>query len=170
MGKVCNGKAFNDLKGYQKTPLGRRQYKLWCSMLSRCYNEKALERRPTYKGCQVCVRWRKFSNFIKDLPSIPGYQNWLISRDYQLDKDILLKGNKLYHPKLVCFVHRDINSGEANIRVQGKKCLADINNITLEYESIGDMSRKLGIPRTTLRHWLKGQYPNQNKYNVRYKD
>lgn len=37
----------------------------WHSMISRCYNNKFIEKNPTYKGCIVCDEWHNFQNFAK---------------------------------------------------------------------------------------------------------
>lgn len=80
-----------------------KSYKTWIALLQRCYNLKTQEKYPTYIGCSVCEEWLYFSNFKKwyDENYIEGYQ---------LDKDILMKGNKIYSPETCCFVPKRINS------------------------------------------------------------
>ena len=80
-------------------------YNLWRQMLKRCYNEKSLERRPTYKGCSVCSEWLIYSNFEKWVLDVKN----CYKVGYQLDKDILVKGNKLYSPQTCCLVPQNIN-------------------------------------------------------------
>jgi hypothetical protein len=77
-------------------------YVVWCDMLRRCYSEKYHKKKPTYKGCSVCEEWLLFSNFKRwfDENHIDGYV---------LDKDILVKGNKVYSPDACCFVPNDLN-------------------------------------------------------------
>ena len=78
----------------------------WRSMLNRCYYEPSLNRRPTYKSCSVCKEWLIYSNFKQWLENPEnGYRD-----DYHLDKDILVKGNKVYSPQTCCFVPQEINS------------------------------------------------------------
>lgn len=105
--KIVYGVAHNDYAGRIKEN-GKhiRSYRSWISMLSRCYGEKELNNRPSYKGCSVCDEWLLFSNFKKwfDDPT-NGYQN-----GYCLDKDILIKGNKVYSPNTCCFVPNEINT------------------------------------------------------------
>lgn len=75
-------------------------YCRWTSMISRCYGKQVKE---YYNNCTVCDEWLLFSNFRK----------WMIEQDWEnksLDKDILVKGNREYHPDKCCFVHRDINA------------------------------------------------------------
>lgn len=77
-------------------------YAKWKSMLQRCYSEKYVDRRKCYVGCSVCEEWLRFSNFKRwfDKNYIEGYY---------LDKDILVKGNKVYSPNSCCFVPHEIN-------------------------------------------------------------
>lgn len=78
-------------------------YKHWSSMLSRCYSEKYHAIEPTYIGCSVCEEWIYLSKF----------KQWFeenYSNGYQLDKDIIYKGNRVYSPKTCCFVPRELNT------------------------------------------------------------
>lgn len=81
-------------------------YEIWRSMLQRCYDEKALQRNPTYKNCLVCKEWLYYPNF----------KSWYDNNYYDvddeqmcLDKDILFKGNKIYSPETCIFVPHNIN-------------------------------------------------------------
>ena len=80
-------------------------YALWKSILSRCYGKEYLK-RATYKNCSVCNEWLFYSNFKKwfDDP-INGYR-----KGYHIDKDILVRGNKIYSPDTCCFVPPEINT------------------------------------------------------------
>ena len=83
-----------------------RVYETWKSMLQRCYDKKYQEKRPTYKDCEVCDEWYNFQNFAK----------WYEENYYEikgekmcLDKDILVKHNKIYSPETCIFVPNNIN-------------------------------------------------------------
>jgi hypothetical protein len=83
-----------------------KQYSVWVSMLSRCYNEKLHNRQPAYKDCTVCKEWHNFQTFAA----------WFDENYYEvneqrvhLDKDILVKGNKIYSPETCLFVPQNIN-------------------------------------------------------------
>ena len=79
-------------------------YSYWISMLSRCYNKRLT--LPTYKDVNVCKEWKCFQNFAKWFED-----NWkTYMQGWQLDKDILQKGNKIYSPETCCFVPVEINS------------------------------------------------------------
>lgn len=78
-------------------------YQAWTSMLKRCYSPKLQERQPTYKGCSVSEEWLTFSNF----------KSWMEKQDFeemQLDKDILLEGNKVYSEETCVFVSGKVNN------------------------------------------------------------
>ena len=102
---VC-GIGFNSGGNYE-TSLNKKQlkvYKLWAAMMNRCYNPIYLKQKPNYIGCAVCEEWHDFQNFAK----------WFYSErfhifKYELDKDILIKGNKIYSPETCCLVPHSIN-------------------------------------------------------------
>lgn len=76
-------------------------YRTWKSMLRRCYDLNY--ERKTYKDCSVCEEWHLFSNF----------KAWMEKQNYQglhLDKDVLVKGNKVYSPDTCVFIPNEINA------------------------------------------------------------
>jgi hypothetical protein len=82
-------------------------YLKWQRMFVRCYDEKYQDRHPTYIGCSVAEEWHNFQNFAK----------WYDDNFYQiegenmhLDKDILVKGNKVYSSETCIFVPKPINT------------------------------------------------------------
>ena len=82
-------------------------YKCWQGMLKRCYSVKYQEKYQTYKGCSVCTDWLYYSNFKKWYDDNYYEIDGKIS---QLDKDILIKGNKVYSPNTCVFVPNFINT------------------------------------------------------------
>ena len=83
-----------------------KSYEIWVGMLRRCYDEKYILKQPTYKGCSVTPDWLYFSNFKKWFDD--NYNPEIMS-DWQLDKDLLIRGNKAYSPHNCCFVPQDLN-------------------------------------------------------------
>lgn len=83
-----------------------KAYSLWGGILGRCYDAKYQQKQPTYKGCLVDERWHNFQNFAKWFEE--NY-NPEIMQGWQLDKDILVKGNKIYSSETCCFVPQEIN-------------------------------------------------------------
>lgn len=78
-------------------------YKVWRAMLLRCYNEVTQNRHPTYKGCTVVEEWHKLTAF----------HGWFIQQgDWEgcdLDKDLLVPGNKIYGPNTCIKLPKYIN-------------------------------------------------------------
>ena len=99
---VC-GVGFMGVGDYSRIA-NPKTYRIWNSMLSRCYSEKEQLKCPTYIGCSVTKEWHNFQNFAQWYND-----NYPVGKDnYQLDKDIKIKGNKVYGPDTCLFVsHRD---------------------------------------------------------------
>ncbi len=83
-----------------------KEYRLWCNMLNRCYGEKYQQKCPTYSGCLVSENFKYFQYFAKWCQSQIGFGLAM----YQLDKDILTRGNKVYSETTCVFVPRRINN------------------------------------------------------------
>ena len=81
-------------------------YNCWKNMLRRCYSAKCQEKNPTYIGCYVCNEWLYYQNFKKWYNE--NYYE-INNKTSQLDKDILIKGNKVYSPDICVFVPNFIN-------------------------------------------------------------
>lgn len=81
-----------------------RLYHLWRTMLARCYCDKMQARQPTYIGCTVDERWHDFQNYAEWYTS-----NEFFDSGYQLDKDVLIKGNKIYSPDTCCLIPQELN-------------------------------------------------------------
>lgn len=80
-------------------------YECWRSMLIRVYDPLYKKRFPTYSDCEVCSEWltlSKFKKWFEDPDN--GYR-----QGYHMDKDILVKDNKIYSPQTCCFVPQEIN-------------------------------------------------------------
>lgn len=77
-------------------------YTKWTGILERVYSEELQKKYPTYIGCTVCEEWKLFSNF----------KAWMEEQDWEgkeLDKDLLVRGNKLYSPDTCIFVSLAVN-------------------------------------------------------------
>ena len=93
-----NGKYF-DLKD----PYIKRAYHLWHNMLQR------VAENDMYNNVSICSRWVCFAEFLKDLPLIKGYENWVKATEkysWCIDKDIMQQDTpqKIYSPETCCFV------------------------------------------------------------------
>lgn len=71
------GVGINDCIG-ESSANGKEKkfYKVWQSMIARCYDPKYHARSPAYIGCEVCKEWHKLSAFKKwfDENYIEGYE------------------------------------------------------------------------------------------------
>lgn len=85
------------------------EYKKWRWMLLRCYNQDELEKEPSYKECEVCDEWMNFQNFAKWI-----HENMYECDNLELDKDLLVTGNKLYSPHTCCLIPHEINYAVSN--------------------------------------------------------
>ncbi len=121
--------------GVYNSLIHRKMWDVWHSILGRCYSEEVQKNRPTYKGCSVDENWHNFQVFaewFEENYNPETMQGW------HLDKDILVKGNKIYSPETCCFVPNEIN------------CL-----FKTEYESSNTFRNRIRVT-------------SQGKYNVRY--
>lgn len=99
----------NKYGGYlgSKVPTDKYISAMWENMFSRCYSKKEIEKHPTYKDCYVCEEWFCYSTFYSWFKDNKWGNN-----DLKLvpDKDILMKGNKVYSPNTVILVPHRINT------------------------------------------------------------
>lgn len=104
--KSIFGKGFIGEGQYNITKNGKRtnEYNKWLHMFERIYATEYKEK--CYEGCSICKEWHNFQIFAKwcneNYYEIDGEQ-------IQLDKDILIKGNKIYSPETCIFVPEKIN-------------------------------------------------------------
>ena len=80
-------------------------YKKWLSILYRCYHSTQKEHSKSYNSCVVCDEWLYLSKFKQwfDNP-----ENGFI-KGYEIDKDLLSNGSKIYSPDTCCFLPPEIN-------------------------------------------------------------
>ena len=99
---VCNIGYIGEEKYNKNNKYNPKIYPIWGGIIRRCYDDKAQEKTPTYIDCSVDERWHNYQNFAK------WYEENYVE-GFHLDKDILIKGNKIYSPETCCFVPREIN-------------------------------------------------------------
>lgn len=95
---ICDRGKYKGIQNGKQTKV----YTTWHSMIVRSYSKKTHKRLNTYKNCSVVDEWLYFQTFAEWF-----YKNYLDG--YELDKDILIKGNKVYGPDTCCFVPKQIN-------------------------------------------------------------
>ena len=79
-------------------------HSLWRNMIERCYNEKFHQRQPTYIDCTVSDEFKDYSKWREWYDNYPYKQD-----DWHMDKDLLIKGNKVYSESTCVFIPREIN-------------------------------------------------------------
>lgn len=94
--------------GFTDTPckIEPRLHSIWNGMFSRCYNPNYHKKYVSYQDCEVAGDFKYLSKFISWAKLQKGYNH----TGYQLDKDILIKGNKVYSEDTCCFVPKDLNT------------------------------------------------------------
>lgn len=76
---------------------GNPYWRKWQNIFDRLRADK------TYQDCSICDAWLTYSNF----------EAWMETKDWhgkELDKDILIPGNKIYYPDACCFVSKELNT------------------------------------------------------------
>lgn len=97
--------------GTKYTSVDSKQYNMWTSMLRRCYGGSAAGKDASYEGCFVEEYLHGFENFYDFVTPMKGF-----SLGYQLDKDLLVRGNREYRRDRITFLPKIIN-----VAIQGSK-------------------------------------------------
>lgn len=92
VGYLGKGKYKSDKVGYQ----------VWLDMIKRCYSPKSEHTARCYSGVTVDVEWHNYQNFAKWF-----YENYTCG--WQVDKDFLVRGNRVYGPETCVFLPRHLN-------------------------------------------------------------
>ena len=114
--KTVYGVGFLNIE--QSTLKRTKSYTTWYSMVERCYSENFYKKYPSYIGCTLYEDWHDYYIFKK----------WYDENYYEiegeiicLDKDILVKGNKIYSPNTCVFAPNRVNCLILNVKAKRGK-------------------------------------------------
>ena len=82
-----------------------KEYTLWTDMLRRCYSDTFKKKYPTYIDCEVSNKFKNYEYFYEWCQNQIGFDN----QGWHLDKDSLVKGNKVYSESTCVFLPVEIN-------------------------------------------------------------
>lgn len=93
-----------------------KTYKTWVGVIERCYlvGSDGKHRYPSYADCSVSEEWHNFQNFAEWYEAQEKGEGW------QIDKDILVVGNRIYSKETCCVVPSQINTLTNNNTPTGK--------------------------------------------------
>ena len=92
-------------EGFKQSDSQSYSFQLWKNMLKRCYSEVSFKKSPSYEQCLTSETFNDYQQFKTWCNSQLGFGN----TGWELDKDILVKGNKIYSEDTCCFVPKEIN-------------------------------------------------------------
>ena len=82
-----------------------KEYMLWAHMLQRCYSDTFKKKNPTYEGCEASENFKYYEYFYEWCHKQIGFG----VEGFELDKDLLVKGNKVYSENSCVFIPVEIN-------------------------------------------------------------
>lgn len=151
-------------------------YTRWQSMISRCYNPNDINYK-TYgkRGCTVDKHWHKLSNYIEDISKKENYDKLLSNgKGWHVDKDVLIKGNKIYSNETTLIISAEDNSKERitrnNPTPRKEVIQLDMKGDLLnEYSSISEAHEKTGVAKSGISNCCNGVYSNAGGFIWKFK-
>lgn len=87
-----------------------KEYRAWVDMLKRCTKGFYRNKNMAYEDCEVGEEFLYYPNYYKWITSQENYEVWKNTPNFAVDKDIIVKGNKIYAPDKCCLVPNRINN------------------------------------------------------------
>lgn len=104
---ICNVGMIGDKYNIKKC---KKEYEVWKHMIRRSFDDKFKNINTTYKDVTCCNEWLCFTNFYEWIYTQENFDRWSNNDDWALDKDIIIKGNKIYSPDTCCLVPQYVNT------------------------------------------------------------
>ena len=82
-----------------------KEYVLWCHMLTRCYSDDFKKKNQAYEGCKCSENFKSYEYFYEWCNKQIGFG----VKGFELDKDLLIKGDKVYSESTCVFLPAEIN-------------------------------------------------------------
>jgi len=117
-------------------------YSYWNCIMERGYCPKYHEKRPTYRDCSVVKEWHNFQNFAE------WFYRQIKEDGWELDKDLICKGNRVYGPDTCCFVPRALN-------------------ILIPHRKQGDRNYPIGVHKVPHKEYYTSNCNDENGKTVR---
>ena len=117
-GTKVAGVGINDLGPVGMTVNGKRKvhfsYAAWSNMLRRCYIEACHKRFPSHIGVTVTSDWLLFSNFHKDVQTMPGYgrEGYVLTLDPDSPSRVYSMETAVWIPLDECMHYEDLARAE----------------------------------------------------------
>lgn len=84
-------------------------YTIWYKMIARSYDDKTQKLQPAYIGCSVDPYFHSFQNFADYYINHQCY-----GLGFHIDKDLLVRGNRVYGPDTCTMLPPEVNSALAS--------------------------------------------------------
>lgn len=81
------------------------EYEKWRGLLRRCYSEKERDKFPAYRDCKVSSNFKSYEFFYEWFNKQVGSD-----KGFELDKDLLFKGNKTYSEDTCVLLPKELNN------------------------------------------------------------
>lgn len=133
-----------------------KAYSVWRGMIDRCYCKKQQKKKPSYIGCSVCDEWHNFQVFAEWF-----YLNYIDG--CHLDKDIKIKGNKVYSPKACMFVPVKENSADGPSKAYR---LINKSGVVFNVYNLSKFCRDNNINRSTMGSVCDGRVSSHKGWSI----
>ena len=139
-----------------------REYDHWRRMLQRSYDVKWQTLHPTYTECEVDKSWWDYQDFARDFHDCE-YR----PKNSDLDKDLLVVGNKVYSKELCVYLPEEINK---TIIIEGTVSRWHSRDQVFEYNCNGIYLGRSSCPIKLGKLWVDTKIDRIKYLAGKYKD